>query len=241
MKKKVSVFLLLIGVLVFGGCSGNFVKTDVSSLAYLQDNSRENISSNLKMVAEEIKGVSFEAVINVKGKEFIVDGEIIVRDDLDGSLFHLKYKDNDLYFKNGNLYLSYMHKNTNVVVKDSIGDFVNEILIILKDKGINVKEEKVYDALNNKWLQDINFDKISKFVKKDDEGYLVKYKNLEVSLDQHYLPRFMDFNKNDISAKISFKYNPVKISVPVGYDVISIDIEFLKDLLKVDNMSQLIK
>lgn len=241
MKKKINVFLLLIGVLVFGGCSNNSVKTDVSSLMYLQDNNKENIASNLKMVSEKIKSASFEAVINFKGKEYIVEGEVIVRDDLNGSLLHLKYKDNNLYLKNGNIYLSYMYNNTNVIVKDSVSDFANEIVSILKDKKVNVKEDKVYNILNNKWIDDINYNKVSEFVKKDELGYCVEYKGLKVLLDEKYLPKTLEYNKKDISLKTYFKYNPVKISVPVGYDMINIDIESIKDLLKVDNIGQLIK
>ncbi len=241
MKKSINIFLLIIGVFVFDGCSFNSVKTDVSSLMYLQDNSKENISSNLKMVSEKIKSVSFNAIIDVEGKEYVLEGEVIVRDDLKESLLHLKYKDNHLYLKNDYLYLSYMHNDMNIIVKDSVEAFSKEIVSLLKFKGVNVKEDKIYNVLSNKWIEDINFDKISEFVEKSDFGYLVEYKGVEVSLDENYLPKALEYNTKNISLRISFKYNPVKISVPVGYDMVNVDVEFIKDLLKVDNIGQLIK
>ena len=117
----------MVGIVGFNGCSNKEVVTDVSYLNYLSNTSNENIAYNLSIVAREIKSSSFKGIVKFKGKQYYFDGEIIVKDSIENSLIHINYKNNDLYLKNGNIYLSYYYNGTNVIVKDTIADSIIHI------------------------------------------------------------------------------------------------------------------
>lgn len=241
MKKIIRIFLLVIGVFAIGGCNDKEVVTDVSLLTYLDSSNNENISYNLGLVANELKSASFTGSLKIKDKTYNFSGEVIINDSIKDSLLHINYKNNNLYLKNGNVYLSYYYNNTNVIVKDSLDAFSKEIISLLKTKGIQCNEEKINNILNNMSLIDINFDEVSKKIEKVESGFVIKYKDSSTYLNDKYLPITFDFIKNDVSLNINFVYNSVKIKMPIGYDLLTSDIEDIKQLLRVDNISELIK
>jgi len=76
---------------------------------------------------------------------------------------------------------------------------------------------------------------------KVDNGFVVDYKGSRTYLNDKYLPVMFNYSKKNSSLNLNISYNPVKISVPIGYDLINMQIEDIKDLLKVKNVSELIK
>lgn len=241
MKRIIKVFLLVVGIFAFGGCNSNKAVTDVSSLVYLDSSNKENIAYNLSLVARELKGVKFDATVVVKDKQYKFNGEIIIKDSIENSVVHINYKDNNLYLKNGNVYLSYMYKNTNVIVKDSVENYIGEIVTLLENKGIKCNEEKINEAIKNKNLDDLNFYNIGDKIEKHDNGYVIEYKDTKTYLDNNYLPVVFEWSKNDLTIDVNFKYSPVSISVPVGYDLVDINIKEIKDLLRINSVSDLLK
>lgn len=240
MKKIISIFLLVVGIFALGGCNKEVV-TDVSSLSYLDSISKENIAYNLSLAAGEIKSASFKGNIIFKGKQYDFKGKIIVKDSIKDSIVHIEYSNNDLYLKKGNIYLSYMYNNTNVIVKDSVENYTKEVASLLKAKGINCDNEVILDFLEDKNIEDINFDNLSNYVEKIETGFLIKHKNIEAYLNDKYLPETFKYQKGDIGINVEVNYQPVAISVPIGYDLVDIKISTIKNLLKIDNIGELIK
>ena len=240
MFKKIMIFLLMIGVLTCSGCNKEVV-TDVSAISYLDNTSKENIAYNLGIAASNIKSAKFKGTLIVKDKEYNFSGEVIVGSSIENSLLHINYKDNNLYLKKGNVYLSYFYNNTNVIVKDSLDNYVYEIKNLLSSNNIKCNEEKIFNVLKNKNLDDINFISLSEKVVVRDNEYLISDENVEVTLNNKYLPINMKLVKKDIYLSINFEYSPVKINVPFGFDLITIDIDSIKDLLGIENIGELIK
>ena len=147
MKKMIKIFLLVVGVFAFNGCNSKKVVTDVSSLVYLDNSKEENIVYNLKMAADNIRSASFIATLILDGRQYDFDGEFIINDCLENSIMHINFNGSDLYLKKDNVYLSYRYNNTNVIIKDDVENLASEVVSILKGKGINVNEEKVYEIL----------------------------------------------------------------------------------------------
>ena len=241
MKKIIRVFLLVIGIFAIGGCSGKDVVTDVSSLNYLDSSSSENIAYNLALAADNLKSASFTGRLKVKGKTYNFSGEVIIKDSIENSIIHINYKNNNIYLKNKNIYLSYYYNNTNVIIKDSVDNFTDEVISLLKNYNVKCNESVIYDIIKNKGFEDINFDYLSKKIVEVDNGFVIDYKGSKTYLNNKYLPIVFSYSKKDISLSLNVSYNPVKISVPIGYDLINMQIEDVKDLLKVKNVSELIK
>ncbi len=240
MKRIISFLTLVFSIFAIGGCN-NKGQTNVSNVEYLAPTSKENIAHNLKVASKEIKSVSFNGGVSIDGKTYEFSGKVIVKDTIANSLLYIEFDNNHLYLKNGNIYLSYFYKNTNVVVKDSVDNYVKEICNILSSKGIVVSYEKIKDVINNKTLDDVDFNSISERVSKISDGYEINYKNLNLNLDDTYLVRQLSFKKDNISLNINFDYSGVKINIPLGYEVFNVNILSVKNLLKVDNLSELIK
>ena len=137
--------------------------------------------------------------------------------------------------------MSYFYNNTNVIVKDSLDNYVYEIKNLLSSNNIKFNEEKIFNVLKNKNLDDINFISLSEKVVVRDNEYLISDENVEVTLNNKYLPINMKLVKKDIYLSINFEYSPVKINVPFGFDLITIDIDSIKDLLGIENIGELIK
>jgi hypothetical protein len=241
MKKIISIFLLVIGIFSIGGCSSKAVVTDVSSLVYLDNSNNKNIAYNLSMVAKEIKSVNFSGDLIIKGKKYNFSGEAIIKETIENSLIHIKFNNNNFYLKNGNVYLSYFYNNTNVIIKDDIDSVVKETIALLKDKGVKCSESKIYDILKNKNIEAIDYEKLSEKLVKLENGFGIYYKNLKANLNDKYLLTSVSYSKKDFLINVNFGYPPVSIKVPLGYDLINMNVDSIKDLLKIDNISELIK
>ena len=126
-------------------------------------------------------------------------------------------------------------------MKDNIENYIREIDSILLTKGISFNEENVINFIKNKTIKDIDFNVISKYVSKVNDGYEINHNNLKMKFDNDYLLEQLSFDKNNVSFALNFKYSNVKINIPLGYDIFNINIESIKKLLKVDNLSELIK
>jgi len=240
-KKIVAVFLLVMGVCVFGGCSSKNVVTDISSLGYLDSSSKENIAYNLEMVAKKIKSFNFNGSITNKGKRHDFNGKVIVGATIEDSLIHITYKENNLYFKNGNVYLSYFYNNTNVVIKDSVDNYVKEIATLLEEKVNKYNEDKILNIIKNKKIDDIDFLDISEYVSKQEDHFNIEYKGFNMEVNDKYLPTKASYSKNKLIVSVNFNYEPVSIGVPVGYDLINMSIRGIKDLLDVEDVRDIIK
>ena len=241
MKKIISIFLLVIGVFSFVGCSDKEVITDVSSLSYLDSSSKENIAYNLELVSNEVKSIKFDGVLKIKENEYKFSGEAIVKGSIEDSLVHINYGKNNLYLKKGNIYLSYFYRNTNVIIKDDIDNFIKEVVVLLENKNINCDENKISKVIKEKELKDINYKTISEYITNEENGLSINYKDSITKLNNYYLPTAFYFSKNDMSVSVNFNYERVSVKVPFGYDLLNSSLDDIKDLLRVNNISELIK
>ena len=241
MKKKVKVLVLMICLLAVGGCNVNRAVTEVSQLAYKEVKTNEDLAYNLNLVSNQIRSTKFMATLIVEDKKYDFSGEIIAKNTIANSIIHINYKNNNLYLKNGIVYLSYYYKNTNVIVKDNLDNFVNEAIALLQSRGIKCNKNKIDDIIKNKSLSDIDFTKISNKLENINEGYKLDYKGTSTIFSKDYLPVNFIVNKKNISLNMSLNYGTVSIKIPFGYNLLTLSIQDIKDLLEIDNISYLIK
>ena len=241
MKKISRIFLLMLGVFAFSGCSVKEVVTDTSSLNYLNSDTKENIAYNLNLAMRELKSTRFSGNLRVKEDEYYFTGEIIVRETIEDSLIHINYKNNDLYLKNENLYVKVSYKDMNIVVKDRLDVFVNEVVELLSKKGVESNKEKINEVIKEKRIEDIDYDRISKFIEEKEKGFEIEYKDCITKFNKSYLPTSFCLVKDDISLNIDFNYEKVSIIVPFEYDLLNFNIEEIKDFLEISTISELIK
>jgi hypothetical protein len=143
--------------------------------------------------------------------------------------------------KDGVIYLSYYYNNTNVIVKDTLDNFLKEIIASLKNKGVKCNEEKIYDIVKNKSVEDINLDVLMKYLNIEEGSYFFENKGVKVSLNDRFLPNELIYVNNKIKSSIRFDYEDVSIRIPLGYNIFTINIENLKETLDINYVSDLIK
>jgi len=241
MKKVFSIFLLFLTVFVMSGCSNADVSQNVSNIMYKEVKNEEDIIYNLNEAVNSVNGFSFTGVVTVKDKTYEINGEVIIKETIEKSTIHLNYKNNNLYLKNGKVYLSYYYNNTNVIIKDTLDNFLEEIINSLENKGIKCNEDKIYKIIKNKTIKDINYESLIKYLKAENAKYNFNYKSANVTLNDSFLPSSAKYENAHIKANIRFNYNNIAIKVPFGYNLLTIDIDEIKDLLKVEFISDLIK
>lgn len=240
MKKVFRFFLLVLGMVMIGGCSKVAV-TDLSGITYLEETSVENIAVNLANTVKRIKGTSFKGTLKIDDKLYEFNGEIIVNSTIEESLIHIKYKDNNLYIKDGNVYISYYYNNTNVIVKDELEVFIDEGIIALKSKGIAVDKEDIEKIIKDKTIEDINYNFISGKMEKVDSNFVLKYEENKMIIDNNYLVKELFLVKDNVELSLEFEYGKVDIDMPLGYDLFTINLEEIKELMRVNSMVELIK
>ena len=241
MKRIVGIFILLVSLVSLGGCSTDKSHTNISSLEYLEGTTKENIEYNLRLVSKKIKNISFNGVLTIENKPYEFEGNITIKNTIEDSLLHVKFRNNNLYLSNGKIYLSYFYKDTNVIVKDDIEKYVEEINEILLSKGKSFNENTIINFIKTKTVNDIDFKKISEKMNKTEDGFEINSNNIKIEFNNKYLVENLSVDKSNVSLDISFEYEDAKIKVPLRYDLINVSIETIKKLLRVDNIGELLK
>lgn len=241
MKKIISVLVLFVSLFMVGGCKQDLTK-NVFNASYKEVNSNDDLIYNLKSSISELKAVSFSGVVTFDNKEYDFSGEIINSGTIENGTLHIKIKDIEIYLKNKKVYISYNYNNTNFIVKDSLDNFENEIVSFLESKGIKCNEDKINSILKDKTLMDINYENISKATISEENGnYVVEYKNLKSLLNSNYLPSEVVFENSTFRVDVDFSYDPISIKVPVGYDILTININGIKNILKLTNIIEIVE
>lgn len=241
MKKVFRIFLLFVTVFVMAGCSNSINSSNFVNIDYVEVKDKKDVIYNLTHSLKNISGVSFSGIITIKGEKHEFDGKVISRGTIESSVININYKNNSFYIKDGNVYINYNHAGANIVIKDTLNNFVEETIVSLENKGVKCNKESIYDIVKNKTIDDINLSKLINFVEISNGEYNFKYKNLNVSLNEYFLPENVSYENKDIIVSALLSYERVSISVPVGYNLFTLSIGDIKQLLKVENISDLIK
>lgn len=237
MKKFFAFFLLFVGLFAFNGCSNATIVSNNSNVVYRDVNSKEDLIYNMKESLENINGFNFNLTLTIKDKTYDFNGKVILKDTIENSIININYGDNSLYLKNKNVYLSYRYNNTNVIVKDSVEAFTNEVCSILHSKDKKCNSDKVLEIIKTKTLNDINYEKLADLLYVNTQE--IVYKDLNASLSRDYRVTNIEYNNNHFKIEANLNYDKVSISVPIGYDLITMQIKDIKDLLKVEDLLKL--
>lgn len=240
MRKVFRFFLLFVCVVMMSGCNKNVAISNFSSVDLKEVKSIDDVMYNVRESINHVKGINFETKIKYKEKEYLLSGKIIIGETIEKSVISINYGKNSFYMKKGNVYISYFYNNTNVVIKDSINNFVSEIVTLLNNKGVKCDANKIMDIIKNKTIADISYDKLAKYITFDG-SYSFTYKNFNLTLNDKFLPSLVAFNNGKVSVETKANYNEVKINIPLGYDLFVMNINSIKELLRIDNISDLIR
>ena len=78
------------------GCNKEIVSNEIANLNYKNVESDEDVIYNLNQAINNVKGVSFKAVLTIKNKEYEVEGKAILRETIEKSIINISYKNNIL-------------------------------------------------------------------------------------------------------------------------------------------------
>lgn len=240
MKNVFKIFLLFLTVFVMAGCNKTVESSNVINLQYKQVSSKEDVIYNLEKAINNINGISFIGKITVGGKEYEITGKAILNSTIADSFININYGNNSLYIKDGNVYISYYYRNTNVIVKDSIDNFIEEIIGSLENKGIKCNKEKIYDVIKNKTLKDVDTKGLIKYLNMDN-GYSFIYKKYNIKLGNEFLPEMFSYENSKFKVRVDFDYEDISIRMPIGYNILTVSISDIKELLGLNYISDLIK
>jgi len=241
MKKVFRFFLLFIAIFMVNGCSKGNVASNTMSINYKEIRNNKDVIYNLKTGINELNGFKFNMIVNVKNEEYSLSGKVILGETIEKSVINISYGKNNLYFKNGKVYISYYYNNTNVIIKDSLDNYIEEVAASLEKKGIKVNRDDIFDVIKSKSFNDVNFDVLSEYVYSNNGEYGVSYDGCVMLLNNKYLPSSIRYEKSDVEVNVDFNYDKVSIHIPWGYNLFTIDIKDIKELLRVDNISDLIR
>ncbi len=239
MKKIFRFFLLFVGLFAINGCNNIKTISNNSLVEYKAVNSKEDLIYNINESLRNIKGVNFDGTLTIKDKTYNFDGKVIVGDTIGDSIINVNYEKNSLYVKNGKVYVSYRYNNTNVIIKDSIETFVNETCNILHSKNKKCNESVILDIIKEKTLNDIDYSKLidKTFISENE----IDYKGFKTSFGSDYRPTLLSYTNKDLKVEVKLNYDKVSINMPLGYDLITMKVKSIKELLRLDNIADLIK
>ena len=239
MKKIFRFFLLFVGLFAINGCNNTVTVSNNSKLVYKEVSAKDDLIYNVRESLENIKGVNFNGVLTIKDKSYNFDGKVIVGETIEDSIININYEKNSLYMKNGKVYISYRYNNTNVIIKDSLETFVSEACNILHSKNKKCNESIILEIIKEKTLDDINYSKLidTVFVSNNE----IDYKGFKATLSSDYRLTKISYINKDVSVDMNINYDKVSINIPLGYDLLTMKVKSIKELLRLDNIADLIK
>lgn len=241
MKRMFRSFLLFLAVFAMAGCSNSIESRNDMNINYIDVNGSKDVIYNLKNSLSEIKSFSFKAWITKNDEKYEVEGNVISNGTIENSIININYKDGSLLIKDKNVYVSYKYKGYDIVVKDSLDNFIEEIIVSLEKNGVKCDRGEIYDVIRSKKIEDVSLNELDKFIVISEGSYKFIYDDLKISLNEQFVPEQLSFKKDDIEIKAMFSYDTVSINVPVKYDLFTLNLNDIKNLMKIENISDLIK
>lgn len=223
------------------GCSNVIEQSNNISLSYIEVDSIDDVIYNLRNSLKEVKAFKFNINVIVNDENYELEVKVINRGTIENSVISISYLDNFLIINENQVYIDYKYKGYDITIKDSLDNFVEETVASLEKKGIKCNKERVYSFIKEKTIDDIYLENLSKFVYLSDDKHVFKYENLDVILNDSYLPKDIKFNNDSVEIIGNISYDTVSITIPTKHNLLSFSIKDIKKILKIENISDLIK
>ena len=202
MKKLFKVLGCLVLCLIFGGCFNKmYTRTATNEITCKNCTQVTNVVSlldNVEKTMNNVSGISFEYVLTNTKKTFTFNADMItngkrVNWDFKGSV---KYDDIslDMYLKDKKLYVVYPHNGANIVMKDSMENFVIEAKESLELLNATYDKENFEEFMLGDKLSGLHFDILKEkatYVKNGDGSYLLRYNEEDVSWEMDITPNYL--------------------------------------------------
>jgi hypothetical protein len=233
MKKVISLLLFFVCLIGVYGCNKKVYNDGINSVELIKSESKEDVVKNIKNVLDKVEGFNFSGYLKYKDKIYNISGKVVLGETIGKSIIVINYNSINIYLYNEEIYISYIYKNTNNIIKDGLENFIYEI------PYINNKESTI-DFIRNKRIKDINYSDITSYLTKEQDGYVIDLKGLKLNVDNRFLINKLIYSNEDFNVELSFTYDAVSINVPIGYSLINLDINQIKKIMKINNIFDLI-
>ena len=256
MKKIVTVIACLILCLSLGGCFDKmYTRTDYNTIKC--DNcvtvtNIESLVSNIEKTMNDVSVVRLDyTLVNTK-TTFNAKIDIIAKDKrINWDMFaivNFEETDINIYLKDGKLYVIYPHNGANVILKDDLKKFVKEAETSLNLLNATYDKENLEDFMLGDKLSGFNFDNLKEsasYNKNSDGTYLMTYQEpnitWEADFTSNYLTKELRASAENFTSVLKFDYpDELTIKYPMGLDFLTLNIEEVKEILKVDSFAEVI-
>lgn len=154
-----------------------------------------------------------------------------------------------VYLKDQKMYVIYPNNGANVILKDSMENIVKEAKTTLENLNAQYNKEKLENYLLGGKLEGFDFDMmkdIGTFEKKADKYTItLTHNNLtweyDVTLDTFLIVETRCSGEG-FNSVLNFNYpKEISITYPMGLDFLTMNIEDVKEILKIDSFSELLQ
>lgn len=220
-----------------GGCGKTSENNDIK-IVYKNSNKKEQILLGANNSTRQVNNFSFSGNIVSDDKNYTIEGKVIFKDSIAKSTIKINVDDIEIYLRDKKVYIGYMYNNTNIIVRDDLDVFLEELVLILNNKGAKCNLDQVKDIVYNKSISDIDFSKLEYFGKREGE-YSVGDDNYKIELNTQYLPTKVEYIRKNTFVDIKFNYGEIGINIPLGYDIFPLSIGQVKSLLRISSLVEL--
>ena len=187
---------------------------------------------------KQIYDLEFNVITNEKRIDWNLYAKTVIQD-----------KTISVYLKEQKLYVIYPNNGANVILKDSMANVIDETKTTLENLNAQYNEENLENLLTGNKFEGFDFEMM-----KNHGSYVVKDSVYTITLVNNGLTWEYDIDKDSylitetrcqgegFNSVLKLNYpKELSITYPMGLDFLTMNIEDVKDILKVDSFSELLE
>jgi len=226
----------------FSDMSGVKSVTDIDSLTdnvMLMMNKTNALTGTYTLdTGEQLYEIEFNAITNSKR----INWDLYAKAKVDDTNI-------SIYLKNQKLYMIYPNNGANVILKDSMQNVVDEAEVTLENLNAQYNKDKLEQYLTGDKLEGFDFNNM-----KEKGSYVLNDGIYTISLEHNNLFWEYDIDASTyliVETRCSadtfdsvLKFNfprELTITYPMGLDFLTMNIEDVKEVLKIDSFSELLQ
>lgn len=257
MKKIGKISGLLLICLLFTGCfSSVFTRKATNPIEVCKDcvepENIEELIDNIEFAMNKINAIKGTYELTNTVNTYNIEFDLLTKGKRENWDVYAKSYYNDkaitIYFKDAKFYVIYPNNGANVILKDSLKSLVKETQTTLEKLNATYNKENLENLITGDKMAGFNFEGMKEsatYSSNEDGTYAITYNEnglvWEYVIDVNYLIRETRCVGATFHSILKFEYpKTLDITYPMGLDFLTLDIDEVKDILKVDSFAQVL-